>query len=119
MENHTVRHSRAKLGGVLRDRRAPDGGSRRPTIKALSPYGGLSCAFANDRSSGERSPHRRLRSAKPMCSEPWGFQYGLAKSRTENPQAMGHAGKTPGICRHHPPLPGELQKSWQYRPRNE
>ena len=46
-----------------------------------------------------------------MCSEPLGFQYGLAKSRTENPQVMGRAGKIYGTCRYGPPLPDELQRS--------
>jgi hypothetical protein len=46
-----------------------------------------------------------------MCAEPLGFQYGLAKGRTENPQVMGQAGKTHGSCRCGPPLLDELQKS--------
>jgi hypothetical protein len=47
-----------------------------------------------------------------MYSEPLGFQYGLAKSRMENPQVMGRAGKTRGICRCGPLMPDELQKSY-------
>jgi len=43
-----------------------------------------------------------------------GSRYGPAKSRTENLQVMGRAGETHGNCRCGPPLPDELQKSWQY-----
>ena len=53
-----------------------------------------------------------MHSEKPMRSEPVGFQYGLAKSRTENPQVMGRADNTRGNCRCGPPLPDELQRSW-------
>ena len=99
MENQTVRHSRAKSAGVLGIADPWGGGSPRPAIEALCPYGGSSCAFDNHRSSGKEELYRRLRSEKPVCSEPLGFQYGLAKSRTENPQVMGRAGKTHRNCR--------------------
>ena len=112
VEYRTVLNGRAKSGGVLGDRRARDGCSRRPTVESLRPYGGSSCAFANDQSPGKGEPHRRLRSRNLVCSEPWGFQYGLAKSRTENRQVMGCVGNSYGDCRCGPPLPDELQKSW-------
>jgi len=67
VEYRTVRHGQAKSGGILGDRKAPDGVSRRPTIEALYPYGGSSCAFANHQSPGKGEPHRRLRSGKPLC----------------------------------------------------
>ena len=111
VEYRTVLNGRAKSGGVLGDRRARDGCSRRPTVESLRPYGGSSCAFANDQSPGKGEPHRRLRSRNLVCSEPWGFQYGLAKSRTENRQVMGCVGNSYGDCRCGPPLPDELQKS--------
>ena len=113
VEYRTVLNGRAKSGGVLGDRRARDGCSRRPTVESLRPYGGSSCAFANDQSPGKGEPHRRLRSRNLVCSEPWGFQYGLAKSRTENRQVMGCVGNSYGDCRCGPPLPDELQKSWK------
>ena len=113
VEYRTVLNGRAKSGGVLGDRRARDGCSRRPTVESLRPYGGSSCAFANDQSPGKGEPHRRLRSRNLVCSEPWGFQYGLAKSRTENRQVMGCVGNSYGDCRCGPPLPDELQKSWR------
>ena len=94
VENQTVRHSRAKSGGVLGDCRTPDSGS--------------SCALADHQSSGKGELHRRLRSRRPVCAEPAGFRYGLAKSRMENPQVMGQAGETHGSCRCDPPLPDEL-----------
>ena len=53
----------------------------------------------------------RLRTAKPVCSEPVGFRYGLAESRTENPQVMGQVGKIYGSCWCGPLLPDGLQKS--------
>ena len=111
VEYRTVLNGRAKAEGVLGDRRARDGCSRRPTVESLRPYGGSSCAFANDQSPGKGEPHRRLRSRNLVCSEPWGFQYGLAKSRTENRQVMGCVGNSYGDCRCGPPLPDELQKS--------
>jgi len=114
VEYRTVLNGRAKSGGVLGDRRARDGCSRRPTVESLRPYGGSSCAFANDQSPGKGEPHRRLRSRNLVCSEPWGFQYGLAKSRTENRQVMGCVGNSYGDCRCGPPLPDELQKSCLY-----
>jgi len=114
VEYRTVLNGRAKSGGVLGDRRARDGCSRRPTVESLRPYGGSSCAFANDQSPGKGEPHRRLRSRNLVCSEPWGFQYGLAKSRTENRQVMGCVGNSYGDCRCGPPLPDELQKSWNH-----
>ena len=92
-EYRTVLNGRAKAGGVLGDRRAHDGGSRRPIVESLCPYAGSSCAFENHRPSGKEEPYRRLHSGKPVCSEPLGFQYGLAKSRMENPQVMGRAAK--------------------------
>ena len=49
---------------------------------------------------------------RALCSEPWGFQYGLAESRTENPQVMGLAGKTYGNCRCGPLLTHGLHESW-------
>jgi len=100
-----------EIAGCFEDRRAPGGSSRRLTIEALCLYGGSSCAFADDRSSGEWRPHRRLRSGKPTCAEPYGFPAGSAKTLSENPQVTGQAGKAPGICRRGPPLPDELQKS--------
>jgi hypothetical protein len=100
-----LRHGRAQSGGVLGIAEPRGGGSRQPTIEALCPYVGSSCAFADCQSSGKGEPHRRLRSRNPMYSEPLGFQYGLAKSRMENPQVMGRAGKTSGICRCGPLLP--------------
>ena len=112
VEYRTVLNGRAKSGGVLGDRRARDGCSRRPTVESLRPYGGSSCAFANDQSPGKGEPHRRLRSRNLVCSEPWGFQYGLAKSRTENRQVMGCVGNSYADCRCGPPLPDGLQKSW-------
>jgi len=111
MENPTVRHGRAKSGAFFGDRRALDGGTRRPTVEALCTYGGPSCAFANHQSSGIRESHRRLHKGKPVCAEPYGIQYGLARSRTENPQVMGQAGNTHGSCGCSPPLPDEPQKS--------
>jgi len=114
-EHHTVRHSRPKSGYVLGDRRAPDGGSRMPTIEAPCAHGGSSCVFADHQSSGKREPHRRLRSGIPVCSEAYGFPYGLAKSRTENPQVMGQVGNARGSCWCGPLLSDELQKSWSVR----
>ena len=110
-EYRTVLNGRAKAGGVLGDRRAHDGGSRRPIVESLCPYAGSSCAFANDQSPGKGEPHRRLRSRTLACSEPQGFQYGPAKSRTENRQVMGCAGNSYGDHRCGPSLPDELQKS--------
>ena len=81
---------------------------KRPAIEALCPYVGSSCALDNHRSSGTEELCRRLRSVKPVCSEPWGFRYGLAQIRTENPQVMGRDGNTRGNCRYGPPLPDEL-----------
>ena len=100
-----------EIGGRFEGRRAPSGGSRRPTIQAPCPYGGSSCAFANDRSPGKWRPYRRLRSGKPMCAEPHGFPAGSAKTLSENPQVTGQAGKAPGICRRGPLLLDELRKS--------
>ena len=111
VENQTVRHSRAKSEGVLGIADPWGDDSPRPAVEALCPYGRSSCSFDDHRSSGKKEPYRRLRSEKPVCSEPWGFQYGLAKSRTGNPQVMGQAGNTCGNCRYSPPLPDELQRS--------
>ena len=112
VEYRTLLNDRAKSGGVLGDRRARNGGSRRPTVESLCPYAGSSCAFAHDQSPGEGEPHRRLRSRNLVCSEPYGFQYGLAESRTENRQVMRCAGNSYADHRCGPPLPDELRKSW-------
>lgn len=111
VEYRAVLNGRGKSGGVLGDRTSPDDSSQRPTIEALGPRGGSSCAFAGHRSSRTGELHRRLRSAKSVCSEPWGFPYGLAESCTENPQVMGKADKTHGSWGCGSPLPDELQKS--------
>ena len=111
MENRTVRHGQAKLGSVLAGAELPmavPGGptSRRCVLMAVLPARSL---IPNRLENG--SPAAGCLRGTPCVQNHMGFQYGLAKTRTENPQVMVQDGKTHGNCRCGLLLPDELQKS--------
>jgi hypothetical protein len=112
MEYRTLRHGRAKSGAFW--------GSQSPGVAvrggplsrrcALMPVLAARSLITNRLENGNPTAGCVRRS---LCVQNhMGFHYGLAKSRMENPQAMGRAGKTHGSCRCGPPLPDELRKSW-------